>query len=153
MLKKRSEKTLKHKPGVAVAIVYRKKVLLLRRHNIPFISNPGIWSLLTGGIEKNEAPLDTAYREVFEETRIDKKRLSLLRGPLEAILTDAVRKKGRWLNAFYVFRSSTHAVKLSLENSAYRWADISELENERRYTNIFMNANEIMKALKSAIDE
>ncbi len=153
MLKKWGNAELEHKPGVAVAIIYKKRILLLRRRNIPFTSNPGIWSLLTGGLKKGEAPLNAAYREVLEETGINGNHLKLLSKPLKASITDAVRKKGRWYNTFYVFRSDTNVVKLDLENSAYRWAGIGELKEGDEYTNIFMNVKGIMKTLKSAIDE
>lgn len=152
MLEKEGAGILKRKPGIIVAMINGKRILLLERRSIPFIPNPGIWSLLTGGLKNGEMPLDAAYREINEETGILRKDIRLLAGPNRVMLTDAVRKEGRWHNTFYIFRSGTDKVKRNIENSAHRWARLEELEEEKEYTNIFMNAERIMKMLKSAID-
>ena len=43
-----SDYPLVEKPGVTVILINDKKVLLLRRINIPFITHPGIWYVVAG---------------------------------------------------------------------------------------------------------
>lgn len=51
----------------------RTRVLLITNREVLLVRNwlnPSIWSLPGGGIHKNEAPIDAASRELYEETRI-----------------------------------------------------------------------------------
>ncbi|PIN91669.1 hypothetical protein COU56_04900 [Candidatus Pacearchaeota archaeon CG10_big_fil_rev_8_21_14_0_10_31_9] len=56
------------------------KLLFQLRDNNPTISNPNKWSLFGGGIEKGEAPIETAIREIKEELglTLNKTKLKLL---------------------------------------------------------------------------
>ena len=47
------------------------RVLLLQRQD-----DPDFWQSVTGALEEGENPIDTAYREVAEETGINAKALS-----------------------------------------------------------------------------
>ncbi|MFH0892177.1 MAG: NUDIX domain-containing protein [Candidatus Falkowbacteria bacterium] len=47
------------------------KFLLVLRDNVPNIPNPNCWSLLGGGIEQGEKPVDALKREILEETNIE----------------------------------------------------------------------------------
>ena len=47
------------------------KYLFVLRDNNPNIPNPNCWSLLGGGIEENELPIDALKREIIEETNIE----------------------------------------------------------------------------------
>jgi putative (di)nucleoside polyphosphate hydrolase len=51
----------------------RGRVLVFERHSIP-----GAWQFPQGGMEEGEEPIDTAYREITEETGIPKRALRLL---------------------------------------------------------------------------
>jgi 8-oxo-dGTP pyrophosphatase MutT (NUDIX family) len=138
--------------GVACVVINRSKILLLKRRNVPFISNPGIWAFVMGGIERGEDYLETAYREIKEETDIDKKQLTLLYGPKRVNIVYK-KKNLMWSNNFYIFRSTTNKVKLDLENSAYRWATFDEIKNSRTYTNIFINEQFLLNKIRSGLDE
>ncbi|OCF99304.1 dihydroneopterin triphosphate diphosphatase [Gilliamella apicola] len=56
-------------PESVLVVIYCKstqRVLMLQRKD-----DPNFWQSVTGSLEKNELPRDTAIREVFEETGID----------------------------------------------------------------------------------
>ncbi len=56
------------KEVVSVIIINDNRVLMHLRDNKKTIAFPNFWSLPSGGLEKNETPLDAAKREVEEET-------------------------------------------------------------------------------------
>lgn len=144
---------LQKRDGAVVAIVRGGNVLLLKRRRIPFIANPGLWCLVMGGRSGKESYIENAYREVEEETGIGRSHLMLLAKKNNVRLFDAVRNdKVAWENAFLIFHSDTNEVRKNFENSAFRWATISEIIKEREYTNIFVDKEEITKLIKGAID-
>ena len=62
------------KPESVIVVLYDQhhKVLLLQRND-----DPEFWQSVTGAMEDGELPIETAYREVAEETGIDAKQLSI----------------------------------------------------------------------------
>jgi 8-oxo-dGTP diphosphatase len=67
----------------AKAFIKNKKLgkyLFFLRDNKPGIPNPGCWSLLGGGIEPGETPLEALKRELKEETNIKIYDIKLLDG-------------------------------------------------------------------------
>ncbi|OCG04658.1 dihydroneopterin triphosphate diphosphatase [Gilliamella sp. wkB112] len=66
------------KPESVLVVIYCQttmRCLMLQR-----IDDPNFWQSVTGSMEDNERPYDTAVREIFEETGIDiiKQDLTLL---------------------------------------------------------------------------
>jgi ADP-ribose pyrophosphatase YjhB (NUDIX family) len=136
--------------GVAVVIIHKKRILLLKRRKLPFITNPGIWSFLTGGKNKDESYSEAAYRETEEETGIKKEQLKQIRKPIKAWLFDSKRRK-KWQNYIFFFKSETNEVKLNMENAAFRWASITDIKNENEYTNISLDDEKILEILGACL--
>ena len=61
-------------PRSALVVIYTiaLEVLLIERAD-----RPGYWQSVTGSLEENETPMQTATREVMEETGIDTTRFAL----------------------------------------------------------------------------
>lgn len=137
-------------PGVTVIILNGKKVLLLKRLNIPFIPNPEIWGFLSGATRKNEPHVRAAIREIYEETRISEPDLTLLKRIGDVDLVDQKKMK-IWKNELLIFRSNTAKVRINYENTAYRWAPYNDIVNELSYTNIFKNPALIKRALRTLL--
>ncbi len=136
--------------GIIAVIIWRDKVLLLKRRNIPFIFNPGIWSFVTGSKKRNEDYISAAYREIHEETGIKKNELKLLRKQANITLFDPKKRK-KWSNCFLIFRSETGIVKINIENSGWRWAELDEIRKGKDYTNIFLNKSAAIKAISGCM--
>ena len=135
------------RPGMTAIIINRDRVLLLKRRRVPIILNPGIWGFLSGGRDKNEAYINTAYREIMEETGIDKDKLTLLSSMYGIDCFDR-RRRIKWQNAIFFFRSSTSRVKLDIENRSYRWAPVRDIKEHRMYTNVFCNEAKVLNKLE-----
>lgn len=114
------------KPGATAIIVNRGRALVLKRIWLPFIINPGMWFFVGGAMKEGETPLQTAYREIREETGIEKERLRL-RSSARAMVVD--RQKGmKWPNSLFVFASTTDKVKLNIEHRGYKWVPLAGLD-------------------------
>ena len=135
--------------GIVAIIIYKNKLLLLERRNLPIILNPGIWAFLSGGRDGKEKYLDTAYREIKEEVKLSKQHLKLLYKA--KVYLKEERKKIIWANELFIFRSDTDKIKLDMENKAYRWATLKQIEKEINYTNILINEKRIIRHLKGFI--
>lgn len=68
-----TDKPLRQPYSVLVVIYKRNKDFLL----IQRTDDASFWQSVTGGIDEGETPLDTAYRELLEETNIDALALGL----------------------------------------------------------------------------
>jgi dihydroneopterin triphosphate diphosphatase len=97
---------------------------------------PNMWQVVTGSMEEGEAPLQTAFREITEETGISVDELWLL--PHVGIFYDALHNAMNLVPCFaailYDVHSFTQAsstqgiseqvtVRLSEEHSEYEWCD------------------------------
>ncbi len=136
--------------GVAVVILHKRRILLLKRRKIPFIFNPGIWSFVMGSRKRGEQYKETAYRELNEETGLEMKSIRQLRKPIKVWMFDAKKNK-KWQNYLFFFSSSTDKIKLNMENSGYRWASLNDLKKGKDYTNIFIDKNRVLREIESCI--
>lgn len=137
--------------GVTNVIINKDRILLLKRLPLPMIFNPRAWSFVFGGLEKGEDSLECGYREVREETQIEKRYLKLLEGPIKILCKDEKRKL-MWYNDLFIFSSRTAKVTIDFENSGWRWAAFDELKNEKDYTNVFIDEKLILSKIKSCLN-
>ncbi len=102
------------------------KILILRRsENVG--SYRGKWGGISGFVEENEKPLDTALKEIREETGIPKDKVRLLKEGESFEVRD--RQLGRiWIVYPFLFETETGEIVLDREHSDYRWIRPSELE-------------------------
>ena len=141
---------LKINDGVLCILINRRRLLLLKRLAIPFIINHGVWSFITGKLNKKESYLSAAYREIEEETKITKNHLVLVMKPFRVRLFDVHNGK-QWQNTIFIFYSNTRKVALNIENSRFKWSPMDDIANYKEYTNIFCNEKRILKILSKAL--
>ena len=137
--------------GITAVIISEGKILLVKRINIPFISNPGIWTFVMGSKKKGEEHLSTAYREIDEEVSIGREHLEPIFEKKNALMFDAVKKKHMWKNTFFIFHTKNPSVRINYESQSYRWADFDELLVEKEYTNIFIDKEEMLDHIQRAL--
>ena len=68
------KKHLPYRLGVGLVIFQSDKKIFTGRR----LDNTSAWQMPQGGMDENEVPLETAYREMFEETGISKDKVSLV---------------------------------------------------------------------------
>ena len=67
------KKHLPYRLGVGLVIFRADKKIFTGRR----LDNTSAWQMPQGGMDENEVPLETAYREMFEETGISEDKVSL----------------------------------------------------------------------------
>jgi 8-oxo-dGTP pyrophosphatase MutT (NUDIX family) len=139
------------KEGITAVIISNGKILILKRIWLPFITHPGYWSFVTGARKQTEEYVATAYREIKEETGIDKSQLELLEKDIK-IKIISHKKDVQWTNQFFIFRTDENKINLNIENRAYKWVSIEELESMDNTTlNYIQSKIEILKLIKSKL--
>lgn len=121
-------------------------VMLLNRDSKVFVgqrldSTLEAWQMPQGGIDPGEEPLEAAYRELWEETGVERDHVELLAAPeveLEYDLPDDLLGKvwkGKWRGQrqrWFLFRltAGDQAINIATaepEFRAWRWLDPREL--------------------------
>lgn len=96
----------------------------------------GAWQLPQGGLDQDEAPLDAAYREIAEETGIEKTDLELVRACTEPLVyelpvTARSKKTGRGQVLYWFLFSFVgdpqRAATANRETRGSRWMPFSRV--------------------------
>lgn len=102
---------------VTCIVTYHGKMLLLKRsHEVR--TNKGIWAGVLGSIENDEAPEETAHKEVRDAIGIEGAKL------MKAGKMQSIRAEGRiWQVYPFLFEASTNKVRIDREHTEYRWIE------------------------------
>lgn len=118
-------------PQSALTVVYNQsgQVLVMQRND-----DPKFWQSVTGTLEQGERPIETAVREVLEETGIDIHQSAYQLIDCKKVNTYQIRERWKYryppntpYNTEYVFAVEV-ADKQNIvltEHSAYLWLDKS----------------------------
>ena len=120
------------RPESVLVVLYDQyqRVLIMQRED-----DPDFWQSVTGTLEPDELPRQTAYREVAEETGINLKALGLTLSEQLAQNEYIIRPQWRHRyppntlrNTEYVFAVQIPAnISITLtEHLAYRWVSVEE---------------------------
>jgi len=100
-------------------VVYKGKILLIRRDNKPTIPNPNMWSIPGGQVEKGESFDEALVREIKEEIGITPKNYQLL-GFFET-------EKQNAIYLLELTNEETQEIKLGNEGQELKWFKPQEI--------------------------
>ncbi|MBI2676173.1 MAG: NUDIX domain-containing protein [Candidatus Aenigmarchaeota archaeon] len=109
-------------------LLHKGKALLLRRSSkVGTYRNK--WASVSGYVERFETPLETALKEIYEETGLTLKEIKLLKqSQIEAEDKDLETK---WKINTFLFESKTDKIRINWENKEAKWvrpADIGKFD-------------------------
>ena len=116
-------------------ITSNDKFLLLKRSE-KVKTMKGLWSGISGIIEKNEGPLERAKIEIFEELGIKEDQIKLLKTAEQMRVVSPQYKNHEWVVFPFLFEVNNPEIKLNWENSEFRWISPIELSNFKTVPNL-----------------
>jgi 8-oxo-dGTP pyrophosphatase MutT (NUDIX family) len=102
-------------------ILLTKRAELYGKEKVP-VPFGGFWSLLCGGIEEGESPIDCAVREALEESKIK------IDPSIVKFFGSISNAPGHVLHVHFAELDTTPKVKLNFEHTAYMWFDTGYLD-------------------------
>lgn len=111
---------------VTCFLEYKGKILLVRRSD-DVGTYKGRWAGVSGFIEKGEEPLETAFKEIREETGLGKNNLELLKkGSSFPVIDENLKKE--WIIHPFLFRTNRKRIRLDREHKQSKWVDPKEMK-------------------------
>lgn len=121
---------------VTCLITWNRLFLMLKRSTKVNI-NRGLWCGVAGRIEKGMTPIETAFKEIQEETDLKKEHIELI-GSVPPILIDIDPQNEAVVYPF-LFKTHNPIIKLDWEHTEYKWVKlnmINSLETVPRFNDI-----------------
>ena len=129
-------------------VLFHSEDFLLIQHSVK-LGEMGHWDFPKGHIEGNETELETATRELEEETGINE--FQLVSGFKEKICYN-IHKDSKVIPkevSFFLAKSLTKNVKLSSEHQNYKWLNFRSALDQLTYS----NAKEVLVKAKNFLDD
>jgi len=106
----------------------KDKILILKRSD-KVGTYKAQWSGVSGYIEKDEEPIDTALKEIREETGLSKNQVKFIKKSEPIKLIDVYNgKEYNWIIHPFLFISKYSKINIDWEHSEYRWVLPSKIE-------------------------
>ncbi|MFQ6025096.1 MAG: NUDIX domain-containing protein [Nitrosopumilaceae archaeon] len=116
-----------HSTKIVTSFVANKESFLLLKRSNKVKSMRGLWSGVSGIIEKNETPLTRAKTEIFEELGINEKELVLVKRSKKIRIASPQYKNHEWIVFPFLFSVKKPKINLNWENSDYRWVNADDI--------------------------
>ena len=89
----------------------------------------GLWSGVSGIIEKGETPINRAKIEIFEEIGIIEDKITLVKSIEKMKISSPQYENHEWEIFSFLFETKETKIKLNWENSDFKWINKNELKN------------------------
>ncbi|MDG1139452.1 MAG: NUDIX domain-containing protein [Opitutales bacterium] len=113
------------RPVVSSLLINKDEVLILQRSRAVG-SFQGYWSCVSGYLEKGEDPKETAYREIWEETRKEASSIECTQaaGPFYSEVPEVIFE-----SYWFLFRSKDQKITLDWEHDSYLWVSPKNIKD------------------------
>ena len=108
---------------VVSCFITKDELILILKRSDKVRTYKGKWATVSGYIEQNEKPYETALKEIKEEIGLEKKNIKLIKeGKL-------IYVNKEWIVHPYLFEANTDKIKIDWEHVEYRWIKPEEVKN------------------------
>ncbi len=117
-------------PAVVSCILVKEGKILLLQRSQEVGTYKGLWGGITGFVEPDETPLQTAIKEIYEETKISEHDI-VLKQRLDPIsFTDEYKgQQYDWFVHPFIFLLITEKkIQLDWEHVGYQWINPGDIE-------------------------
>ena len=114
---------------IVTSFIKNKNKLLILKRSDKVRSMKGLWSGVSGLIENEEAPINRAKIEIFEEVGIIEDKITLVKVIEKIKISSPQYENHEWIVFPFLFETKQTEIKLNWENSEYKWINDKELKN------------------------
>ena len=114
---------------IVTSFIKNKNKLLILKRSDKVRSMKGLWSGVSGLIEKEEVPINRAKIEIFEEVGIIEDKITLVKAIEKIKISSPQYENHEWIVFPFLFETKQTEIKLNWENSEYKWINDNELKN------------------------
>ncbi len=128
-------------PSVVTCILKNNEgnILVLKRSN-KVRTYKGMWCGVSGYVEEDEKPIDTAYKEIREETGLNKENIILLKRGDPIVFEDVYEGETyNWKVFSFLFKKEGGKVNIDWEHSRYEWISpfkVEELDTVPHFSDV-----------------
>jgi 8-oxo-dGTP pyrophosphatase MutT (NUDIX family) len=121
---------------IVTSFIKNKNKLLILKRSDKVRSMKGLWSGVSGIIEKGETPINRAKIEIFEEIGIKEDKITLVKSIEKMKISSPQYENHEWEIFSFLFETKETKIKLNWENSDFKWIEIMELEKFNTVPNL-----------------
>jgi 8-oxo-dGTP pyrophosphatase MutT (NUDIX family) len=132
-------------PSVVTCVLLdeNKNILILKR-SVKVRTYKGFWSGVSGYVEEGEEPVDTAFKEIREETGLNDNNVKLIKTVNPIKFTSFYKgKKYDWKVYPFLFKILKKSkIQTDWENISYKWikpSDIDKFEVVPHFKEVVLN--------------
>ena len=121
---------------IVTSFIKNKNKLLILKRSDKVRSMKGLWSGVSGIIEKGETPINRAKIEIFEEIGIKEDKITLVKSIEKMKISSPQYENHEWEIFSFLFETKETKIKLNWENSDFKWINKNELKNYQTVPNL-----------------
>ena len=121
---------------IVTSFIKNKNKLLILKRSDKVRSMKGLWSGVSGIIEKGEIPINRAKIEIFEEIGIIEDKITLVKSIEKMKILSPQYENHEWEIFSFLFETKETKIKLNWENSDFKWINKNELKNYQTVPNL-----------------
>ena len=111
---------------IVTSFIKNKNKLLILKRSDKVRSMKGLWSGVSGIIEKGETPINRAKIEIFEEIGIIEDKITLVKSIEKMKILSPQYENHEWVIFPFLFQTKETKINLNWENSDFKWIESNQ---------------------------
>jgi 8-oxo-dGTP pyrophosphatase MutT (NUDIX family) len=118
-------------PQVVTCLLENKGKILILKRSEKVLTYKGMWGGVAGYVEKNEKPIQTSIKEIYEEVGLTEKDIKFINklSPIKFKDTHCGKEYDWIIFPFLYSVDDKNKIKIDWEHSDYKWIFPSEISD------------------------